>query len=561
MPTRDLYDTQMMAMAINAAKTERDTAEERLETLNKLYGDFYSPSDKDMENWQNTVVRPFKDELDRLYGLGMDPIRTAEGRAALARLSRSIPYEDMNKLRQSAKIGQEYEKNKAKLLAENLYDPEYEQFLGRDLKNWDSLKNGVWQYSSPSSAPTLADATESWYNKRQARPLTKEEVEKEQGTYDPNMDYKGYLTSDILANAVENLPAFLNTPYGRYQRSLAKRQLENEAANAIANGNTPKDITEQDINARLAENIAGANKKWYIGPEGEANPFRLDDYKTNNDVRAYARKAAMGGGGRSGGANQTQYDYGYSTQSRFFNEGVANLLGVPVNAIGLALNSGNDVLSTIRNNQGAIINKYVTNKSGKRVVDTQKILKDLSFQKSPQLVANVLQLKQQTDSDKQNSLYSLPKEELQNLISPKHLASRVYGTSVVAGDHSGSTKTARSKYSKYGRNEIKVAPTGHIVTYLSKDGSIKQYAKVNIMAAKHDAQGNPTDSTKDIMYIDLGTVSTQVKDGIVGVNRGPIAIDRNLSTLRDAGFEGVDRSVASNKTQTIIDSYDTLPVE
>lgn len=51
MPTKDLYDTQMMAMAINAAKTERDTAEERLETLNKLYGDFYSPSDKDMENW------------------------------------------------------------------------------------------------------------------------------------------------------------------------------------------------------------------------------------------------------------------------------------------------------------------------------------------------------------------------------------------------------------------------------------------------------------------------------------------------------------------------------
>lgn len=296
MPVMDLYDNQIMAMAINAAKDERDKAEDRLETLNKLYGDFYSPSDVDMASWQREVVKPFKDELDRLYGLGIDPTRSAEGRAALARLSRSVPYEDMNKLKQSAQIGQEYEKNKAKLLAENLYDPAFEQFQGRDLKNWDTLKDGVWQYSSPSAAPGLQEATSPWYEKRSTRPVTKEEVEAMGLPYDPKMDYTGYLLSDSLENAAQNLPAFLNTPYGRYQQSLAKQQLEREADADRANGLTPKDITSQDVNKRLVENIAGANYRWLVDPTGTPNKFAFDDYQTANDIRAAAQKAAIDDG-------------------------------------------------------------------------------------------------------------------------------------------------------------------------------------------------------------------------------------------------------------------------
>lgn len=292
MPTKDLYNTQMMAMAINAAKDQYDDAQKRMDDLNKMYSDFYSPSDKDMENWQKYVVDPIKSQIDDLYARGIDPIRSAEGQAILAKASRNLPYGLMNKLKQSAKVGEKYVENASKLLSQNLYDPQYEKFLGRDLKNWDSLdpRNGIWQWSSPSEAPALGEYTSPMYEKRTARPLTKEEVVGFGSPYDPRQDYTGYLESDLLNNAVENLPAFLNTPYGRYQQYLAKQQLEDAA---VENGIDPKSITEGQINRQLAENIAGANTRWLIAPKGEANEFVLDDYKTQNDIRAHQQKAAI----------------------------------------------------------------------------------------------------------------------------------------------------------------------------------------------------------------------------------------------------------------------------
>jgi len=56
------------------------------------------------------------------------------------------------------------------------------------------------------------------YKDRQARPLTQEEVEGEGIAYDPMKNYIGFLKSDIRKMAEENLPAFLNTPDGQYQK-------------------------------------------------------------------------------------------------------------------------------------------------------------------------------------------------------------------------------------------------------------------------------------------------------------------------------------------------------
>ena len=49
MPTMDLYDKQVMAMAISAAKDVYDKSQEQMKDFYTKYGDFMSPFAKDME--------------------------------------------------------------------------------------------------------------------------------------------------------------------------------------------------------------------------------------------------------------------------------------------------------------------------------------------------------------------------------------------------------------------------------------------------------------------------------------------------------------------------------
>jgi len=106
-----------------------------------------------------------------------------------------------------------------------LYNPDYEtRYLRYDLKNWDSLdpSKGVWNRLSPDPSPSLQDSTLDWYTKRTPRELSKEEVEGEGTLYDPNKDYTGFLGSDLLAVAGQNIPGFLGTQVGGYYADLAK---------------------------------------------------------------------------------------------------------------------------------------------------------------------------------------------------------------------------------------------------------------------------------------------------------------------------------------------------
>lgn len=284
MPTKDLYDTQIMAMALNVAKDEYNKAEKRLDDLTQLYSDFYSPSDVDMASWQREVVDPIKGKIDELYARGIDPLRSAEGHALLAKVSRNLPYDDINKLKQSSKVLQKNLENAAELQAKGLYDPEYVKFLDRDPKTWDTLNRGVFQWASPSPAYSMETLISPMYKDRQARPLTQEEVIGEIGVYDPMKNYTGYLQSDIMENAKKNLPAFLNTPDGQYQKYLATQQVAKEQ------GIDPRLVSDTDANERLLENMAGAANRFYIGPDGDVDKIKLEDYKAQKNIAAYKEK-------------------------------------------------------------------------------------------------------------------------------------------------------------------------------------------------------------------------------------------------------------------------------
>ena len=55
LPTKDIYDTQMMLASINAAKDMYDKGQAAIKDFYKTYGDFTSPFRKDMEAYDAIV--------------------------------------------------------------------------------------------------------------------------------------------------------------------------------------------------------------------------------------------------------------------------------------------------------------------------------------------------------------------------------------------------------------------------------------------------------------------------------------------------------------------------
>ena len=290
LPVRDLYDTQMMAMAINAAKDMYEKGEKRLDDFYTKYGDFTSPIQKDMDAYNN-IIGGVRDKINQLYAAGIDPLRSAEGRAAVAQLTRSIPVGDIAKLRQSAEAAKEYIKNRGVLEASGKWDPNFERFANNGvlLEDWDTLGGGIWNRTSPAELKTLKDVTEEWYNQRTPHMLSKEDVESFGLKYDPKYNYKGFTENDLLNIAAGQTPGWNGSIYADYYRDVARRKVQ-AMKNATGDANP---VTSGEIERQLQKDIAVANREYLIAPEKEADQFALDDYRTANDIRAHSKKKAI----------------------------------------------------------------------------------------------------------------------------------------------------------------------------------------------------------------------------------------------------------------------------
>ncbi len=152
-PVKDLYDKAIMQMSIAAAKDMYDKGQQQIKDFYKEYGDFLSPIQKDMEWYDQNVTGRVRDAINTMYANGIDPLRSAEGRAAVAQLIYSMPMGKIQQLRQSAATAQKYLDS-----FDDDTNPELEKFLGRDLSTWSTLgdpdnnvsANGVWGYNKAS---------------------------------------------------------------------------------------------------------------------------------------------------------------------------------------------------------------------------------------------------------------------------------------------------------------------------------------------------------------------------------------------------------------------------
>ena len=115
LPVMDLYDKGIMQMSIAAARDMYEKGQQQIKDFYKDYGDFMSPIQKDMDWYNQNVTGRVRDTINNLYANGIDPLRSAEGRAAIAQLIYSMPTGDIAKLRQSADDAKQYLKSKAVL--------------------------------------------------------------------------------------------------------------------------------------------------------------------------------------------------------------------------------------------------------------------------------------------------------------------------------------------------------------------------------------------------------------------------------------------------------------
>lgn len=273
MPVKDLYDSQIMLAAVNAAKDMYEKGQKQMDDFVKNYGDFYSPISKDMDWYQQNVTGKAAKALDWMYENGVDPARSAEGRAMLARIANSMPIGEINKRKQAAAAAQEYIKNRGELEAKGLFNSDFERYTlgGKSLEDWDTKEDGMWTRTSPSEFKDLNQYTSHIFDA-----LEPEYIETKDG-----FDWSG-ITYDRMMKSLtpDRVGGLLNTSLGRFHYEMAKRDLQ---ASGV------QDPTEKQILDKFKDNIVWANNE-KMEKTRTINPLYELQLKDQYDAKKFRRE-------------------------------------------------------------------------------------------------------------------------------------------------------------------------------------------------------------------------------------------------------------------------------
>ena len=287
-PLVDVYDRQMMLAQVAAAKDMYEKGLEQMKEFKKDYGDilFSDPSSQEWYN-NNFNVGEF---LGELYKNGIDPLRSAEGRALVSQYINSRKYGDLNRLRANDANKKLYDASAAKLGTQ--YDEDYETWrLGYNPRTFRSVNpDGTInafdaQYASPytnlydMTHPTLENIDPHLLTQQQAKDI----LSKNGGEYSPYYDYTGITEDDMRKALTDYMPGLRNSSSYQYQRHLAEQDL-------IRQGKLP---TQKDIDDKFVQNAISANSAMLsnlsrkINAEGEYYwDNKLDAAKTARDISA-----------------------------------------------------------------------------------------------------------------------------------------------------------------------------------------------------------------------------------------------------------------------------------
>lgn len=289
LPTKDLYDSQIMLASINAARDMYEKGLQETKEFNKLYGDFTSPIARDVDYWYDNTLKPVRDAINYMYDKGIDPTRSAEGRALIQKLINQAPVAKLNQIRQSAKIADEYVKNRGTMQANGLYDPGFEQFALRDqygrpvdLSTWSTIDDGTWERTAPYKYESLYDYTSPMFKDLKPHELTKAEVQSFGVKYDPRYQYQGISKGDLERITGERIPGVQNETLYKYYRDRAADVVRKRY---IAAGKNPAEITQDEIDRQFVQDVIQANSARIMEPTKSADQFAVMAQGQANDMQ------------------------------------------------------------------------------------------------------------------------------------------------------------------------------------------------------------------------------------------------------------------------------------
>lgn len=271
-PIIDLLDSSMMSQYISAAREQYNQAVQEQKEFAKEFGDLYSPSASLNKAYYDQTKGRVNAGLNYLYQNGIDPLRSAEGRAYIAKIIRETPYDKISKWKADADNMKTFQKAAASMVAEGK--------LTQDQLGWQMQKYGLdydkfdpytqsWNTLAPTKMDTLEDLTKTPYSVLKPSNLTQQQVEAMGYKYDPKNDYTGITDQMIMDTAGKAIPSVMSTAAGEYYYDKAKQQLQQAGVT-----NPTDDQVKQQLQDTVAQLWEGKkNIAW------DPNKYSLLDYQ------------------------------------------------------------------------------------------------------------------------------------------------------------------------------------------------------------------------------------------------------------------------------------------
>lgn len=168
-PIIDLLDSNMMSQYISAAREQYNQAVQDQKDFAKEFGELYGPNVNVNKQFYDITRGAVNKGLDYLYQNGIDPIRSAEGRAYIAKIIRERPYAEIANLKAQNESMKTYQRYRAEAIRNGTYDPDFEKFVlgGKTLETWDPSTDGMWNREAPSKYSSLKDWTSNLFDNMQ----------------------------------------------------------------------------------------------------------------------------------------------------------------------------------------------------------------------------------------------------------------------------------------------------------------------------------------------------------------------------------------------------------
>lgn len=165
-PIIDLLDSNMMSQYISAAREQYNQAVQDQKEFAKEFGELYGPNANINKQFYDDTRGAVNKGLDYLYQNGIDPLRSAEGRAYIQKIIRERPYAEIANLKAQNESMKTYQKYRAEAMRNGTYDPDFEKFVlgGKTLETWDPSTDGMWTREAPSKYQDIQSWTDHLFN-------------------------------------------------------------------------------------------------------------------------------------------------------------------------------------------------------------------------------------------------------------------------------------------------------------------------------------------------------------------------------------------------------------